>query len=67
MPKTRHNLFQNALRRMMNADWDRLFTLAAHLDQHSKGVGIDVSRHPQRLWDEMLTLALLLSGRSLSV
>ena len=63
MPKTRQGLFQNALRRMARADWQLLFHHAALLDQHSKGVGQDVSRHPQRLWDEMLAMALLLAGK----
>ncbi|MDQ5767605.1 DNA polymerase III subunit delta [Thiothrix subterranea] len=67
MPKTRQGLFQTALRRLLNADWQRLFAMAARLDQHSKGVGQDVSRHPQRLWDELLDLALLLGGRELPV
>lgn len=62
MPKTRQELFQRALRRMARADWALLFRHAARLDQHSKGVGQDVSRHPQRLWDEMLAMALLLAG-----
>jgi DNA polymerase-3 subunit delta len=64
MPKTRQGLFQTALRRMVAADWQSLFSRAAMLDQHSKGVGQDVSRHPQRLWDEMLELALLLGGKT---
>lgn len=63
MPKNRQPLFQNALRRLLGTDWNTLFRLAAQLDQHSKGVGKDVSRHPQRLWDEALDLALLLGGR----
>ncbi|MBU0656733.1 MAG: DNA polymerase III subunit delta [Gammaproteobacteria bacterium] len=63
MPKNRQALFQNALRRMMTVDWTLLFTHAARLDRHSKGVGRDVSRHPQRLWDDMLELALKLAGR----
>ncbi len=67
MPKTRQNLFLTALRRMAAADWNHLFDLATRLDQHSKGVGQDVSRYPQRLWDEMLELALLLGGRALAV
>lgn len=67
MPKPRQGLFQTALRRMLAADWNALFTQAARLDQHSKGVGQDVSRHPQRLWDEMLELALALGGRALSL
>ena len=63
MPKPRQGLFQNALRRMAATDWVALFQQAALLDQHSKGVGQDVSRHAQRLWDEMLNLALLLAGK----
>ncbi len=63
MPKNRQTLFQNALRRMMSVDWNPLFTHIARLDRHSKGVGRDVSRHPQRLWDDMLALALQMAGR----
>lgn len=65
MPKNRQGLFQNAVRRLKGADWQDLFQRAAVLDQHSKGVGYGVSRHPQQLWDEMLELALLLAGQAL--
>lgn len=65
MPKPRQDTFQKALRRMMGVDWTPLFSLAARLDRHSKGVGQDVSRHPQRLWDDMLELAMALAGKSL--
>jgi DNA polymerase-3 subunit delta len=65
MPKARQSLFQNAVRRMLGTDWKTLFNRVALLDQHSKGVGRDVSRHPQRLWDEILELALLLAGKPL--
>lgn len=65
MPKARQGLFQNALRRMSSTDWTPLFARAAQLDRHSKGVGKDASRHPQRLWDEMLEMALLLAGKPL--
>lgn len=64
MPKSRQALFQKALRRMGNAPWADLFNLAARLDQHSKGVGQDASRYTQRLWDEMLEMALLLAGKA---
>lgn len=63
MPKARQSLFQNAVRRMSEIDWKPLFNHAALLDQHSKGVGRDVSRHPQRLWDEILDLTLILAGK----
>ncbi len=65
MPKNRQMLFQKALRRMARAQWPLLFQRAAWLDQHSKGVGKDVSRYPQRLWDEMLEMALLLAGKAI--
>jgi len=63
MPKPRQALFQTALRRMMVADWNSLFVQAARIDQHSKGAGQGASRYPQRLWDEMLELALRLGGQ----
>ena len=64
MPKPRQAIFQKALQRMLkNTDWHVLFSLLATLDQHSKGVGRDVSRYPQRLWDAMLDCALVMAGR----
>ena len=63
MPKARQGAFQNALKRCYHTDWQALFNAAALLDQHSKGVGQDVSRHPQRLWDEMLAFAFALAGK----
>lgn len=63
MPKSRQALFQNALRRMISVDWSLLFTQTARLDRHSKGVGRDASRYPQRLWDDLLELALNMAGR----
>ncbi|MEZ5478878.1 MAG: DNA polymerase III subunit delta [Thiolinea sp.] len=65
MPKPRQALFQQAVQRMLPlppAVWSRLFQRLALLDQHSKGVGRDVSRSEQRLWDEVLDVALRLSG-----
>lgn len=67
MPKARQGLFQAALRRMVATDWAGLFARMSLLEQHSKGVGQDVSRHLQRLWDEMLEIALLLAGQPLFV
>lgn len=68
IPKARQGAFQNAVRRMMvNTDWNALFATAAMLDQHSKGVGQDAARYPQRLWDELLDLALLLAGKPVNL
>ncbi|MGB0846005.1 MAG: DNA polymerase III subunit delta [Thiolinea sp.] len=65
MPKARQALFQQAVQRMQRANWALLFRKVALLDQHSKGVGEDVSRSEARLWDEVLDVALRLSGRRL--
>ena len=66
MPKPRQALFQQAAQRMQSANWSLLFRKVALLDQHSKGVGEGVSRSPDRLWDEVLDVALRLSGRRAS-
>lgn len=65
LPKNRQALFQAAAKRMERANWPSLFKRLALLDQHSKGVGLDVSRHPDRLWDEVLDMALALMGKRL--
>lgn len=65
LPKNRQALFQSALRRMEHANWPALFKRLAVLDQYSKGVGIDVSRHPERLWDAVFDMALALMGKRL--
>ncbi|HPE60534.1 MAG: DNA polymerase III subunit delta [Thiothrix sp.] len=69
MPKARQALFQQAVRRMQvvsPAGWAGFYRRLALLDQHGKGVGRDVPRQEQRLWDELLDLALRLAGQSLS-
>lgn len=59
MPRTRQNVYQQALRRQQQGrDWAALFLQVSRLEQHSKGVGEDASSHPQRLWDEVLNTAL---------
>ncbi len=65
MPKARQALFQQAVKRMQRANWSVLFHRIALLDQHSKGVGENVSRSEARIWDEVLAMALRLSGRRL--
>lgn len=63
MPKARQALFNQAVQRMGRANWSVLFRKVALLDQYSKGVGENVSRSEARLWDEVLDVALRLSGR----
>lgn len=65
LPKNRQAPFQSALKRMERANWPSLFKRLAILDQHSKGVGLDVSRHPERLWDGVFDMALALMGKRL--
>ncbi len=65
MPRNRQAPFQAALKRMVNANWGALFRRLAVLDQHSKGVGQDVSRHEERLWDGVFDMALALAGKRL--
>nr|CAA6812439.1 MAG: DNA polymerase III delta subunit (EC [uncultured Thiotrichaceae bacterium] len=66
MPKNRQAMFQQAMKRMQQANWALLYSKVALLDQHSKGVGTDVSGHESRLWDEVFDVALRLSGKRLS-
>ncbi|MEZ5535727.1 MAG: DNA polymerase III subunit delta [Thiolinea sp.] len=63
MPKNRQAMFQQAMKRMQAANWALLFRKVALLEQHSKGVGRDVSGSEIRLWDEVLDVAMRLSGR----
>lgn len=63
MPKARQALFNQAIQRMGRANWSMLFRKVALLDQASKGVGDTASRSEARLWDEVLDVALRLSGR----
>lgn len=65
LPKNRQAPFQAAVKRMERANWSSLFKRLALLDQHSKGVGLDVSRHPERLWDGVFDMALAMMGRRL--
>lgn len=65
LPKNRQAPFQAAVKRMERANWPSLFKRLAVLDQHSKGVGLDVSRHPERLWDGVFDMALALMGKRL--
>lgn len=65
LPKNRQAPFQAAIKRMERANWPSLFKRLALLDQHSKGVGLDVSRHPERLWDGVFDMALALMGKRL--
>lgn len=67
LPKSRQAPFQAAIKRMERANWPNLFKRLAALDQHSKGVGLDVSRHPERLWNEVFDMALAMMGRRLFV
>jgi DNA polymerase-3 subunit delta len=65
LPKNRQSPFQAAVKRMEQANWAALFKRLAVLDQHSKGVGLDVSRHSERLWDAVFDMALALMGKRL--
>ena len=65
LPKARQAAFQQAIKRMEQANWPLLFKRLALLDQYSKGVGLDVSRHPDRLWDAVFDMALALMGKRL--
>lgn len=66
MPKNRQAMFQQAMKRMQQANWALLFNKVATLEQHSKGVGADVSGDSARLWDEVFDVALRLSGKRLA-
>jgi len=65
MPRQRQAAFQQAAKRMVNANWATLFRRVALLDQHSKGVGEGVSRSEARLWDAVFDVALALCGKRL--
>ncbi len=65
MPRNRQASFQQALQRMAHANWAALFHRLSVLDQHSKGIGQDVSRSEERLWNEVFDMALAIMGKRL--
>ncbi len=64
MPKLRQGLFLKVLNQHRNTQWSVLFQQAAQLDQLSKGVGL-MEGNAQRVWDQLLLLALALANKTL--
>lgn len=49
-------------RHLKTLSWVSLFAALSQLEQHSKGVGDNVSKSSQNLWDDVATLALSCAG-----
>jgi DNA polymerase-3 subunit delta len=64
MPKLRQGLFLKLLNQHRSTQWPVLFQQAAQLDQLSKGVGL-MEGNAQRVWDQLLLLALALANKTL--
>ncbi len=62
MPYPRQKPFQVALHRMQHADWPEILIMNSHIDRLSKGQGETSVKGADRIWAELLELALVLSG-----
>jgi len=62
MPRPRQKPFQIALQRMQHADWTSILPLNNRIDRLSKGQGETRIKGTDRIWAELLELALVLSG-----
>ena len=62
MPRPRQKPFQVALQRMQHADWTSILQMNSHIDKLSKGQGETSIKSTDRIWAELLELALVLSG-----
>ena len=62
MPRPRQKPFQVALQRMQHADWMTILQMNNHIDKLSKGQGETSVKGADRIWAELLELALVLSG-----
>jgi DNA polymerase-3 subunit delta len=62
MPRPRQKPFQIALQRMQHADWISILQMNSRIDKLSKGQGETSIKGTDRIWAELLELALVLSG-----
>ena len=62
MPRPRQKPFQVALHRMQHADWSEILKMNSQIDRYSKGQGETSVKGPDRIWADLLELALVLSG-----
>ncbi len=62
MPRPRQKPFQVALQRMQHADWTIILAMNSCIDKLSKGQGETSIKGTDRIWAELLELALVLSG-----
>lgn len=65
LSKTRQALMQAAKARSAHIDWSSLWGLLAEIDRNSKGIGFDISKLDQRLWDQVERAALMIGGFNL--
>ena len=62
MPRPRQKPFQVALHRMQHAEWSEILNMNSYIDRLSKGQGETSVKGSDRIWAELLELALVLSG-----
>ena len=63
IPRPKQSNFRSASQRLKNADWINIWNKLVEIDWKSKGVGAEVSKLEERIWDEFLDVSLLLAGR----
>jgi DNA polymerase-3 subunit delta len=65
LPRPRQALFRDAIGRLRNVNWSDILQKNAKIDRMSKGTGEVINRDIARVWEELLELAFMLSGRRL--
>ena len=63
IPRPKQANFRSASQRLMGADWINIWNKLVEIDWKSKGVGAEPSKLEIRIWDEFLSVSLLLTGR----
>ncbi len=62
IPRPRQNLFRGVIRRMQYEHWPDIIALNSQIDRASKGQGEIATKGLSRTWQDLLELALVLTG-----
>jgi DNA polymerase-3 subunit delta len=63
LPKNRQAMMQQALHRANQINWQAVWHYAAEIDRESKGVGFQVAKHADRIWNTISDMSLELAGK----
>ena len=65
IPQARKALFPSAIRRLSSTNWSHIFQQNFKIERLSKGQGENGVRYEGRIWDEILDVAVSLTGKQL--